>query len=164
MFPVPYVSTSALCGMNFTRVLNLPNMAQYRVFLFIFLCLTLIKLSTDRNSFQTRNLSLRRMAWSILYFVERASRYVILVNDQLDAHFLNVFISCLYIFRATSAHHQEEQLVSIYHLVERTLVDECLTCRLGTHPPECVIPDDVLTQFGPPDNEHLLLETCRGVK
>jgi hypothetical protein len=33
-----------------------------------------------------------------------------LVNDQLDALFLNVFISCLYVFRATSAHHQEDQL------------------------------------------------------
>jgi hypothetical protein len=35
---------------------------------------------------------------------------VIMVNDQLDALFLNVFISCLYMFRATSAHHQEDQL------------------------------------------------------
>jgi hypothetical protein len=32
------------------------------------------------------------------------------------------------------------------------------------HPPECVIPDDVLIQFGPPDDERLLLETCRGMK
>jgi hypothetical protein len=24
-----------------------------------------------------------------------------------------------------------------------------------SHPPECVIPDDVLIQFGPPDDEHL---------
>jgi hypothetical protein len=29
---------------------------------------------------------------------------------------------------------------------------------------ECVIPDDSLTQFGPPDDEHLLLETCSGMK
>jgi hypothetical protein len=36
---------------------------------------------------------------------------VILVNDQLDALFLNVFISCLCMFRVTSAHHQEDQLV-----------------------------------------------------
>ena len=42
---------------------------------------------------------------------------VILVNDQLDALFLNVFISCLYMFRATSAHHQEDQVVLIHHLV-----------------------------------------------
>jgi hypothetical protein len=41
-------------------------------------------------------------------------------------------------------------------------------CRMhGTadsHSPECVIPDDVLIQFGPPDDEHLLLETYRGIK
>jgi hypothetical protein len=33
-----------------------------------------------------------------------------------------------------------------------------------SHSPECVISDDVLIQFGPPDDEHLLLETCRGIK
>jgi hypothetical protein len=29
---------------------------------------------------------------------------------------------------------------------------------------ECIIPDDILTQLDPPDDEHLLLETCRRVK
>jgi hypothetical protein len=33
-----------------------------------------------------------------------------------------------------------------------------------SHPLVCIIPDDVLTQFDPPDDEHLFLETCRGVK
>jgi hypothetical protein len=42
---------------------------------------------------------------------------VILGNDQLDALFLNVFILCLYMFRAASAHHQEVQIVLIHHLV-----------------------------------------------
>jgi hypothetical protein len=42
---------------------------------------------------------------------------VILVNDQLDALFFNVFIFCLYMFRAASAHHQEGQIVLIHHLV-----------------------------------------------
>jgi hypothetical protein len=51
--------------------------------------------------------------------------------------------------RAASAHHQEGQIVLI---------------QSDSHPPECVIPDDVLIQFGPPDDEHLLLETCRGIK
>jgi hypothetical protein len=40
-------------------------------------------------------------------------------------------------------------------------------CRAGSadsHSPECVIPDDVLIQFGPPDDEHLLLETCRVIR
>jgi hypothetical protein len=39
-----------------------------------------------------------------------------------------------------------------------------LTGTADSHSPECVIPDDVLIQFGPPDDEHLLLETCRGIK
>jgi hypothetical protein len=43
--------------------------------------------------------------------------YLRLVNDQLDALFLSVFISCLNMFPATSAHHQEDQLVAIHHLV-----------------------------------------------
>jgi hypothetical protein len=41
----------------------------------------------------------------------------ILRNDQLEALFLNVFILCLYMFRAASAHHQEVQIVLIHHLV-----------------------------------------------
>jgi hypothetical protein len=42
---------------------------------------------------------------------------VILINEQLDALFLTVFISHLYMFRATSAHQQEDQIVSIHRLV-----------------------------------------------
>jgi hypothetical protein len=44
------------------------------------------------------------------------------------------------------------------------LVYFLLTGTSNSHPPECVIPDDVLIQFGPPDDEHLLPETCRGIK
>jgi hypothetical protein len=33
-----------------------------------------------------------------------------------------------------------------------------LTSMSDTYPPECVIPDDVLIQFGPPDDEHLCLK------
>jgi hypothetical protein len=38
-----------------------------------------------------------------------------------------------------------------------------LTGTLDGHSPECVIPDDVLIQFDPPDDEHLLLETRGGI-
>ena len=62
---------------------------------------------------------------------------VILDNNQLNTLFLNVFTSCLYMPPDRPAKHP---------------------------PPECVIPDDVLIQFGPPDDEHLLLETCRSMK
>jgi hypothetical protein len=41
----------------------------------------------------------------------------ILGNDQLDALFLNVFILCLYMFRAATAHHHEGQIVSMHHPV-----------------------------------------------
>jgi hypothetical protein len=41
----------------------------------------------------------------------------ILGSDQLDALFLNVFILCLYMFRAASAHHKEGQIGLIHHLV-----------------------------------------------
>ena len=33
-----------------------------------------------------------------------------------------------------------------------------------SQPREYVVPDGVLVQTEPPDDEHLLLETCRGVK
>jgi hypothetical protein len=38
------------------------------------------------------------------------------------------------------------------------------TGTADSHPPEYVIPDDVLIRVGPPDDEHLLLETCRGIR
>jgi hypothetical protein len=47
---------------------------------------------------------------------------------------------------------------------QQVLISFLLTGTSDSHPPECVIPDDVLTQFGPPDDEHSLLETCRGMK
>jgi hypothetical protein len=50
-------------------------------------------------------------------------------------------------------------LMYLFHAVWRAGQD-----RHVSHPPECVIPDDVLVRFGPPDDEHLLLETCKGMK
>ena len=56
----------------------------------------------------------------VFYILLTVHLDVILVNDQLDALFLNVFISCLY-------------------------MTSLLNGPLDTHPPECFIPDDVLT-------------------
>jgi hypothetical protein len=56
--------------------------------------------------------------WYKIYRVHGGTHeLVLLVNDQLDALFPNVFISCLYTFRAASAHHQEGKFVLIHHLV-----------------------------------------------
>jgi len=47
---------------------------------------------------------------------------IILVNNQIDQLFsMYLFISLLYMFRQPSAHHQENQIVSIHHLVYITL-------------------------------------------
>jgi hypothetical protein len=70
----------------------------------------------------------------------------ILGNDQLDALFLNVFI------------------FMPLHVSSSKCKRKLLTGTADSHSPECVIPDDALIQFGPPDDEHLLLETCRGIK
>jgi hypothetical protein len=71
----------------------------------------------------------------------------VLVNEHLDEIFLHVFISCLYMFRAASAHHQEGQIVLIHHLVQHNLLGDSLTCRSArqavTHQSD-VLPDDVL--------------------
>ena len=68
----------------------------------------------------------------------------ILVINQLDAQnlFNNKFISCLYTFRAQCAHRQEVKIV-LYSLWYH-----------HTYRP----------QLWPPDDEHMVLETCRGKK
>jgi hypothetical protein len=53
----------------------------------------------------------------IFYVLLTVHLDAILDNDQLDALFLNVFVLCLYMFRAASAHHQEGQIILIHHLV-----------------------------------------------
>ena len=88
---------------------------------------------------------------------------VILVNDQLDALFLNVFISTpLHVSSSKCSSSGRPTCINtpsgITHSSGR------LSGRYASHPLECVVPDGVLIQVGPPDDEHLLLETCRGVE
>ena len=76
--------------------------------------------------------------------------------------------ACLGIFLLIiSPHLLPHTLASIYLLPTACYVFGWLSCvSVGTqdsHPLECIIPDDVLIQFDPPDDEHLLLETSRGV-
>ena len=94
-----------------------------------------------------------------------------LIINQLDAQnlFYNKFISCLYMFRALCAHRQEVKIVlySIwYHhtcrwpsraRVERGHAHRTATYRCGDT--RCCI-----IQFWPPDDEQMVLETCRGMK
>ena len=76
----------------------------------------------------------------------------ILVINQLDAQnlFYSKFISCLYMFRATCAHRQEVKIV-LYSLWYH-------------HNYSCNDTRGCIIQFLRPDNEHMVLETCRGMK
>jgi hypothetical protein len=56
-------------------------------------------------------------ATHVFYVLLTVHLDAMLGNDQLDALFHNVFILCLYMFRAASAHHQEGQIVSTHHVV-----------------------------------------------
>jgi hypothetical protein len=49
-------------------------------------------------------------------------------------------------------------------LVKGKLLSFHLTSMSDSHSAVCVMPDDVLMQVGPPDDEHLSLETRRGMK
>jgi hypothetical protein len=54
---------------------------------------------------------------NLFYILLTVHLDAILGDDQFDALFLNVFILCLYMFGAASAHHQEGQIVLIHNLV-----------------------------------------------
>ena len=79
-------------------------------------------------------------------------REFILVINQIDAQnvFHNKFISCLYMFRAPCAYRQEVKIV-LYSLWYH-------------HNYRCDDARGCIIQFWPPDDEHMVLETCRGMK
>ena len=54
--------------------------------------------------------NIRNYTYICLYFFDRASRYNSFLLITNLTHIFNVFISLLYMFRAHSAHHQENQL------------------------------------------------------
>ena len=82
--------------------------------------------------------------------------------------FYNKFIICLYVFRALCAHHQKVKIVLYnicYHHTSRWPSRPQVLSQpaSGTVTYRC---DDIrcyIIQFLPPDDEHILLETCRGV-
>jgi len=86
--------------------------------------------------------------------------------------FYNKFIICLYMFRGLCAHHQEVKIVlySIwYHHTCRWPSDAQVERGLSqpVHRTATYRCDDsicCIIQFSPPDDEHILLETCRGIQ
>jgi hypothetical protein len=99
-----------------------------------------------------------------------SERLFILVINKLDAEnlFYNKLISCLYMFRAPCAHRQEVKIVLYslwYHHTYRWPSGAQVERGLCTGWPPTG--DDIrccIIQFWHPDDEHMVLETCRGMK
>jgi hypothetical protein len=85
----------------------------------------------------------------LFYILMTVHLDVILVNDQLDALF------SMYLFHASTCFEQQVLIIRRIKLCQYII---------WYNPLECITPDDVLTQFDPPADKHLLLETCRGVE
>jgi len=79
-------------------------------------------------------------------------------------------------FRASSAHLQEDTVVHMQHMVlspvYRVTVPYAACVQLQLYPPEdehlrletqVTVPYATCVQLYPPEDEHLRLETCRGV-
>ena len=65
----------------------------------------------------------------LLYFVDRASRYKFLVITNLTHFFVYLFISYLYMFRASRRSSSGDRIVLINHLVWLVCVSDCLVCQ-----------------------------------
>ena len=88
----------------------------------------------------------------------------ILVVNQLDAQnlFYNKFVSCLYMFRTPYSHPQEVKTL-LYSLWYHHTYRWSSRAR-DHHTYRCNDARDCIIQFWHPDVEHMVLETCRGMK
>jgi len=111
-----------------------------------------------------------------LYFVDRESRYKFLEITNFKHFFMYLFISCLYMFRASQRSSSGDRIVLIHYLVWLFCVGDCLVCRSGgncfslltgipsSHLHTIIIPDDALIQFDLLMMSSVTLETCRDMK
>jgi len=90
----------------------------------------------------------------------------ILGNNQL-------FISCLYMFRASQRSSSGDRIILIHHLVWLFSLSDCWVCRSegncwtdipSIHLNRIIIPDDVLIQFDLLMMSAVMLEICSDVK
>jgi len=84
--------------------------------------------------------------------------------------FYSKFIICLYMFRALCDHHQEVKIVSYsiwyHHTYRRPSGAQVEVLSQPVHGTATYRCDDTrccIIHFGPPDDEHIVLETCRGI-
>ena len=68
---------------------------------------------------------------AILYFVDRACRHKFLLITSLTHFFMYLFISSLYVFRASPCSSSGYRIVLIHYLVWLVCVSDCLVCWSG---------------------------------
>ena len=111
-----------------------------RMSMLTFYCVKIV-CSARRPCNNARTVCTTTVLWSIISFT--------LVIKQLNAKNLVLykFIICLYMFRALCAHHEEVKIV-LYSIWYHH------TCRW---------PSGAQVERGPPDDAHIVLETCTGI-
>jgi hypothetical protein len=99
---------------------------------------------------------------------------IFLLITYLTDFFIYLFISSLYMFRASRCSSSEDRIVLIHHLVWLVSVSDCFVCRSGgnsfltgipsSHLLRLSIPDNVLIQFDLLMMSAVMLETYREMK
>ena len=94
--------------------------------------------------------------------------YKFLPITNLTQFFMYLFISSLYMFRASHCSSSGGRIVLILHLVRLVCVSDCLVCLYTGIPSSrlhrLIIPDGVLIQFDLLMMSSVTLETCREMK
>jgi len=70
--------------------------------------------------------------WRFFIFCWRCISLQIIANKQLTHFFIYLFISSLYMFRASQCSSSGDRIILIHHLVWLVCVSDCLVCRSGT--------------------------------
>ena len=89
---------------------------------------------------------------------------------NLTHFFMYLFVSSLYMFRASQCSSSGDRIVLIHHLVRLVCVSGCWVCRSlltgipSSHSYRLIIPDDVLIQFDLLMMSTVMLETRRDMK
>jgi len=105
----------------------------------------------------------RETSVRILYFFDCASRYNSLLMTNLTHFFMSLFITLLYMFRASQSSSSGDRIVLILPLWEWLFSMPVRTGIPSSHSQRLIIPNDVLIQFDLLMMSTVMLETCRDV-
>ena len=107
-----------------------------------------------------------------IYFADRASQYIYLNINQPDAlNFMSLFhaSTCfehhVLIVRRSKLYYTASGIITpVRGRLVHSLREDSLNLCTGRPPTKCDDTTGCIVQFWPPDDEHIVLETCRGMK